>query len=139
MKLIKDFISYFTKITTGALLICCVAIKANNVEMWTTDILWHIPLLGLVTSLITMAAIPDRDFSKREGIIRYAVHFVLLSASVLTLAALFGWYTPSVSGCAVMELYVAAVYVFTYVTRYFSSKKSADELNEALERRRNGK
>lgn len=139
MNLLKSFISYFTKITTGTILICCIAMKMSGVEVWTTDVLWHIPLLGLVTSLITIAALPDRDYSKREGIIRYAVHFVLLSAAVLIMAAMFDWYTPSVFGCAVMELYIAAVYAFTYVTRYISSKRSADELNKALDRRRHGK
>lgn len=139
MKLLNSFISYFTKITTGTILICLVAIKASGVEIWTTDILWHIPLLGLVTSLITVAVLPDRDYNRSEGIVRYLVHFVLLSASVLIMGAMFGWYTPSWISCAVMELYIVLVYAFTYVTRYLSSKRSADELNKALDRRRNGK
>lgn len=139
MKLFKEIISYFTKITTGTLLISLVAIKISGVEVWTTDILWHIPLLGLVTTIITVAALPDKDYTRREGIIRYSLHFVLLSAAVLIMGAAFDWYSPSLLNCTVMLLYIVAVYAFTYITRYISSKRSADELNKALERRKRGK
>lgn len=139
MKLLKDLVSYFTKITTGTLLICCVAVKISGVEEWTTDILWHIPLLGLVISLLTVILLTDKECSRLERTIRFVVHYILISAAVLTAGAWFGWYTPSVPGCLVMLLYVAAVYAFTYLTQYLSSKKSAEELNKALERRRNGK
>ena len=102
MNVLKELISYFTKITTGTLLICCVAIKMSGVEVWTTDVLWYIPLLGLVTSIISIVALPDRYYIRRECIIRYVVHFVLLSAAVLGFEAMFGWYTPSFFSCAVM-------------------------------------
>lgn len=139
MKCIESFVSYFTKITTGTILICLVAIKLSGVEEWTTDILWHIPLLGLVTTLITVVLLPDRDYSRSEGIIRFVVHFVLLSASVLIMGAAFGWYDPSVLSCIVMLLYIVAVYAFTYLSRYLSSRKAAEEINRALERRKNQK
>lgn len=139
MKLIKNLISYFTKITTGILLICCFAMKVSEVEMWTTDILWHIPLLGFITAVISVFSFPDKDYPLREGIIRYAVHFLLITATVLTFAALFGWYEPSVPGCLVMMIYIAAVYGFSCGASYLSSRKSADELNKALEKRKQGK
>lgn len=139
MSLLKQFISWFTKITTGTLLICCAAIKASGVSEWTTDILWHIPLLGFVATIITIIIIGNKDYSRREGIIRYAIHFVFLTTAVLILGALFQWYKPSFFGCSIMTLYVAIVYAFTYLANYISSKKSADELNAALERRRNEK
>ena len=139
MDLLKRFVNWFTKITTGTLIICTIAIKISGIEVCTTDILWQILVVGAVTTIITMAALPDKEFSRREGIIRYSVHFALLSATVLTLGALFGWYTPSFPGCAVMVLYVALVYAFTYFANYLNCKKSADEINKALEKRRNGK
>ncbi|MGN1120027.1 MAG: DUF3021 family protein [Oscillospiraceae bacterium] len=139
MRLLKDFIGYFTKITTGTLLICLVAVKAAGVEMWTTDILWHIPIVGLVTSLITIAVFTDKECSRRDTVLRYAIHFVLISATVLTLGALFDWYEPSFLGCLVMLLYILAVYGFACGVSYLSTRKSAEELNKALDRRRNRK
>lgn len=139
MHLLKRFINWFTKITTGTLIIGTIAMKISGLEVCTVDTLWHILLVGIVTTIITMAVLPDKEYSLREGIIRYSVHFVLLSATVLTLGALFGWYTPTFLGCTVMVLYVALVYAFTYFANYLNGKRSADEINKALERRRNGK
>ncbi len=139
MNALKRFVNLFTNITTGTLLICAAAMEISGVEEWNADVLWHIASVGLVSTLITMIILPDKEYSRREGIIRYAAHFAALSAAVLTMGALFGWYTPSVPGCAVMVLYVAIVYGFTYWTNYLSSKKTAEELNKALDRRRNGK
>ncbi len=139
MNLLSRFVSFFTKITTGILLICCLGFKASGVEQCTTDTLWQVPLLGLITSVISVVVLADKDCSRKEAIIRFVVHYVLISASVLVLGALFGWYKPSVLGCAVMLLYIAAVYGFSYGSNYISEKRSADELNKALDRRRNGK
>lgn len=139
MNLLRRFVSFFTKITTGILLICCLGYKASGVEQCTTDTLWQIPLLGLITSVISVVIITDKDCSRKEAIIRFAVHYVLISASVLVLGAWFGWYKPTFIGCFVMMLYIAAVYGFSYGTNYISEKRSADELNKALDRRRNGK
>lgn len=139
MSALKQFVNLFTKITTGTLLICAAAMEISGVEEWNANVLWYIAAVGLVTTLITMIILPDKEYSRREGIIRYAVHFVLLSAAVLTMGALFDWYTPSVPGCAVMVLYVAIVYGFTYWTNYLSSKKTVGEINKALDRRRNSK
>lgn len=139
MAWLKRFVNWFTKISTGTLIICTIAMKISGLETCPTDTLWQILLLGAITTMITMFVLPDREYALREGIVRYSVHFVLLSAVVLTLGASFGWYLPSFSGCAVMVLYVAIVYAFTYFTNYLNCKKSADEINKALERRRKGK
>lgn len=139
MKLIKSFINYFTKITTGILLICCIAFKLSCEELCTTDTLWHIPLLGLITALISMIVLTDKECSRKESIIRLVVHCVLISASVLIMGAMVGWYEPSVLDCLVMLLYVAVVYGFSYGSHYISEKVSADEINKALEQRKNGK
>ena len=139
MNVIKRFINWFTKITTGTLLICAVAMEASGVGLWTSDVLWHILIVGAVTTILTMVVLPDKEYTRNEGIIRYAVHFVLLSAAVLIMGAIFDWYEPSPLGCSVMVLYVAAVYGFTYWAEYLRRKKSADEINKALERRRTRK
>ena len=139
MKQLQYFINMFTKITTGTLLICAVILTLNGIEMWTTRVLWHIILVGLVTSLITMLALPDKEYSKREGVIRYILHYVLITAAVLFFGNLFGWYNFTLPGCLIMCAAIAAVYGFTWLTTWLSRKRSADELNRALEKRREKK
>ena len=140
MKCLKHFIDCFSKITTGIILVCAVMIKLAGVEQWTVDILWHIPLCGAATSLITVVLLPDRDFSRRAWKVRYCIHFVLVSAFIMSAGWLFGWYNPTFIGILAMMVAIAVVYAFAVITTYLSSSRSAEELNNALEaRRKHGK
>lgn len=136
MKQLQYFISLFTKITTGTVIVCAVILKLLGVEQWTSDILWQIPLCGAATTLISMIVLPDRDFSRRVWVVRYCIHFVLVSACILAAGAAFGWYDPTPLGCLYMMGSIAVVYAFAVATTYLSSRHSAQELNSALEEHR---
>lgn len=136
MKYLQYFIGLFTKVTTGVIIVCAVVLKVLGIEQWTSDILWQIPLCGAVTTFLSMAILPDRDFSRRQWIVRYCIHFVLVSAFILTVGALFGWYVPTLTGCLCMMASIAAVYAFSVATTYIGSRRSADELNNALKHRK---
>lgn len=136
MKYLQYFIGLFTKVTTGVTIVCAVILKILGVEMWTSDILWQILLCGAVTTLLSMALLPDRDFSRREWVVRYCIHFVLVSAFILTAGAAFGWYVPTFLGCLCMMVSIGVVYAFSVVTTYIGSRRSADELNSALKERK---
>lgn len=136
MKYLQYFIGLFTKVTTGVTIVCAVILKILGVEMWTSDILWQILLCGAVTTLLSMALLPDRDFSRKEWVVRYCIHFVLISAFILTAGAAFGWYVPTFTGCLCMMASVGVVYAFSVVTTYIGSRCSADELNSALKERK---
>lgn len=136
MKQLQYFINMFTKITTGTLLICAVITTLNGIKVWETAVLWQIAAIGLATSAVTLIVLPDREFSRRENIIRYIVHYILISAIILAAGWKFGWYDATPVGCISMLISIAAVYGFTYLSNRISGKRSADELNKALERRR---
>lgn len=139
MKQLRYFIDMFTKITTGTLLICALILTINGVEQWTSWVLWQIPAVGLITALITVIVLPDREFTRRENIIRNVIHFILITAAILACGYWFGWYDFSFTACLEMTFNVALVYAFTWITNWISCKRSADELNKALEKRRNQK
>ncbi len=139
MKQLQQFISMFTKITTGTLLICALIITLNGIESWTTMVLWQIPAVGLITALATVLLLPDREYSRREGIVRYILHYLVITAIILFAGWWFGWYDFTLIGCISMVGSITAVYGFTSLTTWLSSKRSADELNRALEKRRNNK
>lgn len=136
MKQIQYFVSMFTKITTGTLLICAILITLNGIEIWTTMILWQILAVGLATSFITVILLPERELSKKESIIRYILHYIMITAIILLAGWLFDWYSITLLGFIFMIISVGAVYVFTALTTWLSCKHSADELNKILEQRR---
>lgn len=137
MKQIQYFISMFTKITTGTLLICAILITLNGIEIWTTMILWQILAVSLATSFITVILLPERELSKKESIIRYILHYIMITAIILLAGWLFDWYSITLLGFIFMIISVGAVYGFTALTTWLSCKHSADELNKILEQRRN--
>ncbi len=137
MKQIQYLISMFTKITTGTLLICAILITLNGIEIWTTMILWQILAVSLATSFITVILLPERELSKKESIIRYILHYIMITAIILLAGWLFDWYSITLLGFIFMIISVGAVYGFTALTTWLSCKHSADELNKILEQRRN--
>ena len=137
MKQIQYFISMFTKITTGTLLICAILITLNGIEIWTTMILWQILAVSLATSFITVILLPERELSKKESIIRYILHYIMITAIILLAGWLFDWYSITLLGFIFMIISVGAVYGFTALTNWLSCKHYADELNKILEQRRN--
>lgn len=137
MKQLQYFISMFTKITTGTLLICALIVTLNGLETWTTMVLWQIPAIALAATAVTMLALPDREFTRRVLIIRYIIHYVLITVVILLAGYWFGWYEITPIGCISMMASIAAVYGFTYFTNWLSGKRSAEELNKALQDRRN--
>lgn len=139
MKQLQHFINMFTKISTGTLIVCAFMLTISEVRVWTTAVLWHILIVGAISSVITMIVLPDREFSRREGLIRFIIHYVLISAEVMFFGWQFGWYVPNVPSCAAMLLCIFVVYLFTYVSTWISSKRTADEMNHALEKRRGKK
>lgn len=139
MKEIQYFVSMFTKITTGTLIICAVLITLNGIKILTTMILWQILVVGLATSFITVILLPEHEFSKRESIIRYTLHYIMITAIILLAGWLFDWYSITLLGFIFMIISVAIVYGFTVLTHWLSCKRSADELNKILEQRRNSK
>lgn len=139
MKQLQYFISMFTRVTTGTTIACAVMLALSDIEVWTVNVLWHILIVGAVTALITVVVIPDREYSRREGLIRFIIHYLLISATVLVCGWLFEWYVPNLPSCAVMMICITAVYAFTYFSSLLSSKRTADEINRALEKRRSGK
>lgn len=139
MKQIQYFVSMFTKITTGTLLICAILITLNDVKIWTTMILWQILAIGLITSFVTIILLPEREFSPKESIIRYILHYIMITVIILIAGWWFNWYNITLLGFIFMIISVAAVYGFTALTNWLSCKHSADELNKILEQRRNNK
>ncbi len=133
MDTIKSFFSFFTKITTGTVLVCAINMTLSGIEMCFSYVLWQCLLLGFVTSLVTVVFYPNKDMSKKEYAIRLIIHFLLITASVLVLGGFFRWYAVSFPGVIFMLLSTVFVYGFSHLMIYWEDKKNADDINRALE------
>ncbi|MGN0687209.1 MAG: DUF3021 family protein [Oscillospiraceae bacterium] len=139
MRFIKTFINFFSIITLGVLIICAVNYElSENVTMPDT-ILVQVLISGFVTALPTAVIFMNEYKTKKGYIIAIAAHYILISAIMLVIGCWFDWVSLTVKGVVVMLISVAAVYAFTMLLDYILAKKEADDINEALQRRRGRK
>jgi hypothetical protein len=135
MKYIKSYISYFTAIATAILVIVSIDVTISSYESvpkyLTLEILGASAITALITTLILCREIKTR----KQFLILFLVHFLLLCAAMISLGLLFGWVDASLGSILCMIFYVALVYAIVYAINYILAKKEADELNEALDKR----
>ena len=136
MKFITDLLRYFVSITTGIVLIFIAVLFVSGIDGISLKILCEIPLMGLITAIVT-AIIHHNESYGKQFIIKILLHYLIIVLIMSIFGILFGWVSANISGVLDMIVTTAGVYVFTYTVTFLLSKKEADELNSALKRKRN--
>lgn len=130
-----SFISFGTLIATAVW--CFVSLKANGESVIEASIpyvtLWQIVIVGAVCGTGSEVILGVKEVSPLEEKIRLAVHYVFINLAVLFCGYKFGWYKLSFGGVMLMLLTSAAVYAFTFLLGFYSSRKTADKLTKKLE------
>ncbi len=138
---IKKMLSIITASTTGTLIACIfwggITNLVNGNPPFQGQIsfimLPEILLIGVLTGIITELILPQKkDMGNREAMIRLVIHYVLITAVVLTCTYFYGWYAPTFGGVLCMCITIAAVYSFTAEMNYQAYKRTANEMNEKL-------
>ena len=130
-----DLMNYFTSITSGIVFAFIIILFFNGKEGLTFTTLFEIPLMGILTAFVT-TLIHRNEVSGRRLAARIAVHFVVIAVIMSIFGVLFGWVDFDLWGISSMVLATAGVYAFTYAVTFFTAKKEADELNQALQKKR---
>ncbi|MDE6731960.1 MAG: DUF3021 domain-containing protein [Oscillospiraceae bacterium] len=141
MRFITDLIRYFVYITTGILFVFIVVLLIKGIDSISIQKLIQIPCAALITALITVIfSICSRETStKKEFYIGIAIHYILLCAAMVFFGTTFGWVNFDLEGVMIIVISTAAIYAFTFVGAYLSSKNDAKKLNEALRSKREQK
>lgn len=133
MKFLKSFVSFFSTITTGILIVCAVNFLLSDSTEIPGDTLFQILLSGFATSLATVPFYYREITSRKKFLIIIAVHYVLLCGIMIGLGVWFGWMDFDLGGIIMMLVSVAVVYALTMLMNYIVAKKDADEINKMLE------
>ena len=130
---ISEFLKWFLIINTGIMLIVWLNIFRYD-NIWVS-IIPQIFCASAVTSLVTTAVFsinPKKPLGKPLRILIPVAHYLVLCVIIMTLGKFFDWFELSLSGCVVVALSVAGVYLITAVISYLLSKSEADEMTKAL-------
>lgn len=132
MKYITKIVKYFAFITTGIVVLIGVLMLIQGEKYVSADTLIKIPCAGLATSAVTVLLYPSEDKSKKGYMLGVLLHYIVLCIVMIIFGAASNWIKLNVGGILLMIISTAAVYAFTSVVDYISSKNDADELNRAL-------
>jgi hypothetical protein len=135
MKYIKSYISFFTAIATAILIIVTIDGAINSYESVSKSLPLEILTASALTALITTIILCREIKTRKQFLISFLLHFVLLCVVMIVLGLMFGWISDSFRSIICMIFYVALVYVIVFAINYILAKKEADELNEALNKR----
>lgn len=105
----------------------------NPMERIEAVILWQIPVVSAVLTLVSLIYPWDRPMGKLEIAVRTAVHYVLINMIVLGAGVVFDWYNPkSWRSVVAMLVSIALIFVLVDCISWKRSARDAKRMNENL-------
>lgn len=132
MRFIKELLEYFAYITAGSTMAFAVYTMVTKVESVPIIMIAEIPVVGFIIALITTVMLYKEPTTKKGFILVAVLHFVFVSAAMVVLGVLFKWIAFDFKQILLMLICVVFVWLFTFLLSYFSSKREAGKLNDAL-------
>lgn len=132
MRFLKDLLRNFAYVTMGIVIAFAVYTAIIGVKEVPIIMVAEIPAAGLVTALIATAMLFKEQRTRKGTAAVTVLNYILVSAAMVALGLLFGWIEFEIKQILLMFACVVFVYAFTVIISYFTLKKEADEINEAL-------
>lgn len=132
MRFLKDLLRNFAYVTTGTVIAFAVYTAIIGVKEVPIIMVAEIPAVGFVTALIATAMLFKEQRTRKGTAAVTVLNYILVSAAMVALGLLFGWIEFEIKQILLMFACVVFVYAFTVIISYFTLKKEADEINEAL-------
>ena len=118
----------FYEITAWSLF-AAVAMTVLNGDYDTVpaSLLWQIPVLSFLGALSSLIYPWDRSMTRKEFVIRIAIHYLIMNGIVLGGGSLFGWFD--------MALSVAIIFFIISLYSWTKGNREAQKLNQCLKKR----
>ena len=126
----------FYEITAWSLLASVVMTLISKSDMIPSSLLWQIPLLSFLGALSSLIYPWDRSMTRKEFVIRIAIHYLIMNGIVLGGGSLFGWFDiHEPLQVAMMELSVAIIFFIISMYSWTKGNREAQKLNQCLKKR----
>lgn len=100
------------------------------------SLLWQIPLLSFLGALSYLIYPWDRSMTRKEFVIRIAIHYLIMNGIVLGGGSLFGWFDiHEPLQVAMMALSVAIIFFIISLYSWTKGNREAQKLNQRLKKR----
>ena len=100
------------------------------------SLLWQIPVLSFLGALSSLIYPWDRGMTRKEFVIRIAIHYLIMNGIVLGGGSLFGWFDiHEPLQVAMMALSVAIIFFIISLYSWTKGNREAQKLNQRLKKR----
>lgn len=136
-ELVKKMINSFFMITTGIVISMYVFCLIFNPDVrFTLADIGRIILMAAVSDLALIIFFCRRELNKKQMLMRYIIHFIVLSAILLYFSFLWDWVNPrNTKEIAVFLISILLVYVVIFLSNRYRDRKLSDKLNDRLKQR----
>lgn len=127
----------FYEITAWSLFAAVAMTVLNGGDgMVPASILWQIPVLSFLGALSSLIYPWDRSMTRKEFVIRIAIHYLIMNGIVLGGGSLFGWFDiHEPLQVAMMALSVAIIFFIISLYSWTKGNREAQKLNQRLKKR----
>ena len=126
----------FYEITAWSLLASVVMTLISKSDMIPASLLWQIPLLSFLGALSSLIYPWDRSMTRKEFVIRIAIHYLIMNGIVLGGGSLFGWFDiHEPLQVAMIALSVAIIFFIFSLYSWTKGNREAQKLNQRLKKR----
>ncbi len=136
-ELLKNIFRSFFVITTGVVAsIYVFCLVFNPTAYFTLNDIGRVLIMAVAGSLPFFIFYSRNELSKKQMLIRQAIHLPVLLGVLMFLAWRWDWVNMgNPKECAIFILLVIGVYVAVIALNTFQDKKLADKLNDSLKKR----
>lgn len=136
-ELVKKMISSFFMITTGIVISMYLFCLIFNPDVrFTLADIGRIILMAAVSDLALIIFFCRRELDKKQMLMRYIIHFIVLLAILLYFSFLWDWVNPrDTKEIAVFLISILLVYVVIFLSNRYRDRKLSDKLNDRLKQR----
>ena len=126
----------FYEITAWSLLASVVMTLISKSDMIPSSLLWQIPLLSFLGALSSLIYPWDRSMTRKEFVIRIAIHYLIMNGIILGGGGFFGWFDiHEPLQVAMMALSAAIIFFIISLYSWTKGNREAQKLNQRLKKR----
>lgn len=126
----------FYEITAWSLLASVVMTLISKSDMIPSSLLWQIPLLSFLGALSSLIYPWDRSMTRKEFVIRIAIHYLIMNGIILGGGGFFEWFDiHEPLQVAMMALSVAIIFFIISLYSWTKGNREAQKLNQRLKKR----
>lgn len=126
----------FYEITAWSLLASVVMTLISKSDMIPSSLLWQIPLLSFLGAVSCLIYPWDRSMTRKEFVIRIAIHYLIMNGIILGGGGFFGWFDiHEPLQVAMMALSVAIIFFIISLYSWTKGNREAQKLNQRLKKR----